>query len=239
MNRVVIGLALLPVVILLAFVAWKDRRNPEPIGQILKALLFGVLSIPCSLFFSFLISFFVNVPDVESMHTINDALVTAFWGAAIPEESAKLLMLWLFLRNNPYFDERVDGIVYASCIALGFAGVENLVYLFGNLDDFVSVGINRGIFAVPGHLCDGIVMGYYYSKCKYSNRYKFFIRPFIWVVPVILHGIYDFILMSMSVESNSKNAALFYGLFIIFFIWLLKFANKRINKLLDKDYHKH
>ena len=85
MNRVVIGLALLPVVILLAFVAWKDRRNPEPIGQILKALLFGVLSIPCSLFFSFLISFFVNVPDVESMHTINDALVTAFWGAAIPE----------------------------------------------------------------------------------------------------------------------------------------------------------
>ena len=124
-------------------------------------------------------------------------------------------------------------------LALGFAGVENLVYLFGNLDDFISVGINRGIFAVPGHLCDGIVMGYYYSKCKYSNRYKFFIRPFIWVVPVILHGIYDFILMSMSVESNSKNAALFYGLFIIFFIWLLKFANKRINKLLDKDYHKH
>lgn len=237
MNTIVVGLALLPVFILLLFIAWKDRRDPEPIGQIFKALLYGTLSVPCSLFFSFIINKFVVVVDTDSLQTINDAFVTAFWGAAIPEESAKLLMLWLFLRRNPYFDQRVDGIVYASCITLGFAGVENILYLYGNLDDFISVGVNRGIFAVPGHLCDGILMGYYYSKSRFSKRFKFFVKPLIWIVPVLLHGIYDFILMSLSVESNPVNASIFFFIFIIFFVWLLKFANKRINKLLDKDYH--
>ena len=131
MDYIVVGLALLPVVILLLFIAWKARRDPEPIGQIFKALLYGILSVPCSLFFSFIIDKFVAI-DTDSLQTINDAFVTAFWGAAIPEESAKLLMLWLFLRRNPYFDQRVDGIIYASCITLGFAGVENIMYLYGN-----------------------------------------------------------------------------------------------------------
>lgn len=58
------------------------------------------------------------------------AIRLSFFGAAILEESAKLFMLWLLLRKNKYFGERVDGIVYAVCVSLGFAALENVMYLF-------------------------------------------------------------------------------------------------------------
>lgn len=80
---------------------------------------------------------------------------TAFFGAAIPEEIAKFLMLWLLLRKNPYFDEKMVGIVYAVCVSLGFAALENIMYLFTNAEAYLSVGIARAIFAVLGHFCFG------------------------------------------------------------------------------------
>ena len=54
--------------------------------------------------------------DAEVYPSIFDAFADAFLLAAIPEELAKLIMLWLLLRKNPHFDEKFDGIVYAVCI---------------------------------------------------------------------------------------------------------------------------
>ena len=92
------------------------------------------------------------------------ALWNAFVGAAMPEEATKLLMLWLLLRRNKYFDERFDGIVYACCIGMGFAGTENVLYLFGNIENWQSVAVSRAIFAVPGHFMFAVAMGYFYSN---------------------------------------------------------------------------
>ena len=62
--------------------------------------------------------------------SILGSVSTAFFGAAIPEEIAKFIMLWLLLRKNRYFDEKMDGIVYAVCVSLGFEALENNSILF-------------------------------------------------------------------------------------------------------------
>lgn len=106
----------------------------------------------------------------ELSSTISGAFTDAFIMAAIPEELAKFVMLWLLLRNNPYFDEHFDGIVYAVCIGMGFAGFENVLYLFDNYESWISVGIARAMFAVPGHFLTAVIMGYYYSLLLLSGK---------------------------------------------------------------------
>ena len=118
--------ALLPIAVLLFYIWRKDKDKPEPTGQLIKAFFFGVLSIFVSFCISGPLGWMGFYPGEAS--TIVGALSNAFFGAAIPEEIAKLVMLWLLLRKNEYFDEKMDGIVYAVFVSLGFAALENLMY---------------------------------------------------------------------------------------------------------------
>lgn len=124
--------ALIPAIVLLGYIYWRDRKSPEPIWQLVKATALGVASIGVSLCISRPLQAIGLIP--EDIYSIGDAISVAFLGAAIPEELAKFLLLWLFLRNNRHFDERMDGIVYAVCISLGFAGLENVLYVIGDED---------------------------------------------------------------------------------------------------------
>ena len=116
--------ALVPAVVLLGYIYWRDRKSPEPVKQLLKATAWGVVAIPLTLAIIYPLQWIGIIP--EEYTTIGGAIYDAFMSAAIPEELSKLLLLWLFLRKNPYFDERMDGIVYAVCVSLGFAGLENI-----------------------------------------------------------------------------------------------------------------
>ena len=157
------------------------------------------------------------------------AFKQAFFSAALPEEGAKLLMLWLLLRHNPYFDERFDGIVYAVCVGMGFAAVENVLYLFSNYDSWLSVGIVRALFAVPGHFFDAVIMGYYYSHYHFGTRRNPATKALILAAPVVAHGIYDGILFSYDIDDGVAVVALI--LFLIFFNRLKKTGRRLIDEL--------
>ena len=168
MSYIVFLIAILPSVALSYYMYRKDKYAPEPKGMLKKAFYMGVLSVFVSSLFSIplsLMAVFTNNPQ-----TVEDAFRISFFGAAIPEELAKFLMLWFFLKNNKNFDEKVDGIVYASFVSLGFAALENIMYLFTNYDNFVTVGIVRALFSVPGHFCFGIMMGYFFSLAKFYEK---------------------------------------------------------------------
>ena len=134
-------------------------------------------------------------PDVAS--SLWDAFSISFFGAAIPEECAKFLMLWLLLRKCRHFDEKMDGVVYAVFVSLGFAALENVLYLFENADEFVTVGIMRALFSVPGHFCFAVLMGYYYSLVKFYPYAAMRHKVLVLLAPIIAHGIYDTILFSI------------------------------------------
>lgn len=230
-NYIILLTALLPIVILIYYIYHKDKKSPEPTGQLVKAFLFGVLSVPLSFCMSIPLRQIGAYPAEAT--TISESISTAFFGAAIPEEIAKLFMLWLFLRKNRYFDEKMDGIVYAVCVSLGFAALENIMYLFSNVETFLSVGIARAIFAVPGHFCFGILMGYYYSFAKFYPKAPVKNKVLILVAPIIVHGLYDSILFIINVTPAISGVLLI--VFLVFCHKMWKYGSQRIEEHLMRD----
>lgn len=223
--------AILPIAILLFYIWRKDKDKPEPTGQLIKAFFFGVLSVFVSSCISRPLAWLGFNP--EEVTTIVGALCDAFFGAAIPEEIAKFAMLWLLLRKNKFFDEKMDGIVYAVFVSLGFAAPENLLYLLNNYDNFLEVGIYRALFSVPGHFCFGVLMGYYYSLARFypmaGRRIKFMVLG----APIIVHGLYDAILMVQ--EVTPALSVILTIVFIVFCHKMWKYASQRINEHLLRD----
>ena len=159
--------AILPAALLWWYI-WKKDQKKEPTKWLAKATCYGVLIC----FLVALVEMVLGLilfGSIDLPSTLWGTTAYAFFVAAIPEESFKLLALWLILRKNPYFDEHFDGIVYAVCIGLGFAAIENVGYLFDNFENWMSVAFLRSLMAVPGHYAFAILMGYYYSRSLVSR----------------------------------------------------------------------
>ena len=229
---------LVPAILLVLYVRYRDRQQPEPWGKIVKGVFFGIISI----FVSMLISQIWNpLPFIMGIGWLYEVpivrgIFTSFYNAAIPEETAKLFMLWLLLRKNKEFNQNIDGIVYAVCLAMGFAGLENLMYIFSEEEaPWQAIAIVRSLFAVPGHYIFGVLMGFFYSIVHFRpNKYGKY-QNMIWLAPVVAHGLYDSICFLG--EEHYLFGALIYIPLIWFCVKMHKFCFKRINKMLlfDED----
>ena len=214
--------ALLPA-ILLGLYIWRKDPVPEPARWIFRALLAGVIICLPVAFAEQYISglLFPN----GSPTTLFGTTVQAFLVAAVPEECAKLLALWLVLRRNPYFDEHFDGITYAVFVGLGFAAIENVGYVLGSGEGWVTVAAMRALLAVPGHYAFAILMGYYYTKYHFVSRTSLNAIKVL-LVPVMAHGVYDSLAMSGSVDPVA-GAICFFAL-IWFCIKLQRAAQRKV-----------
>lgn len=232
MNGVLVLIAaLLPVAVLIFYIYRKDRLCPEPAGQLIKAFFFGVASAPLSFCLSVPFGMLGLYPEVSD--SVWGAISTSFFGAAIPEELAKLFMLWLLLRKNRYFDEKMDGIVYAVCVSLGFAALENIIYLISNYENYLAVGISRALFSIPGHFAFGVLMGYYYSMVKFYPAAPVRNKVMLVLAPILAHGIFDSILFMIDITPAVTGLLVIVFLFFCHRMW--KYANKRINEHLQRD----
>lgn len=221
--------ALLPAVLLFLYV-WKKDTKKEPFSQLVKAVLWGVaICVPVA-FVELLIQRMLFGAGGEAT-TLFGTTVKAFFVAAVPEEAAKLFALWIVLRKNPYFDEHFDGIVYAVCVGLGFAAIENVAYIIGS-EDWMSVAITRALLSVPGHYAFAVLMGYYYSLYHFVQPSR---RNAICMllVPVLAHGVYDAIAMSGSV--NAILGGISFTLLVYFCIKMHKVAAQRLEWMIEKD----
>ncbi len=184
-------LALSPICIIGFYMFIRDKYEKEPISQLVKGLLFGVLiAFPILKLEVFLTSI---------VHFENQILLTAYYSfivAGFSEELIKFLATFILYYRNRNFNERFDGIVYAVFVSLGFAMIENIAYVFNSDIGGIYTAFLRAIFSVPLHGIFGIFMGYYISLYKFEqhNNRKFIVMSLI--VPIIIHGIYDFILMT-------------------------------------------
>ena len=225
----VIITALIPVVILGWWIYKKDSLRPEPLRMLYKAFLYGVGST----FVTLVITSFFAMAGVKlyDLGSFKGAVSTALFAAALPEECAKLLMLWLFLRNNPYYDEYLDGIVYAACVGLGFAGTENILYLLQS-DNWLGTGIMRGITAVPAHFAIACAMGYFYSKRHFGDRSRF-TAVCVLAVPVIIHWVYDALAFS---EGIFPALSVVINVLFVLLIWLVyRNTMRRISTMQQLD----
>ena len=226
--------ALAPIAILAYYIYRRDKFQKEPVKELLKAFGMGILSVPVSLLISTPLEF-AGFYSMETQ-TLLDAVKVSFLGAAIPEEIAKFLMLWLFVRKSRCFDENVDGIVYASVVSLGFAAVENILYLVTNYESWISVGITRALFSVPGHFFFGVLMGYYYSLFRFYPAAGRKVKWLVLGAPILAHGLFDTILFSVEVLPG-LSAALMIA-FILLCNSLRKRASRSIAEHLERDSEK-
>ena len=200
--------------------------------MLLKAFFFGILAALLDIVVANLLSKLIPPP---ASNPLNDALYTAFVGAALPEELCKLLMLYWCLWKSPYFDEYYDGPEYAAFVGLGFAGIENVLYvLYGGL----GVALGRGLLAVPAHFFFAIFMGYFFALARFRRKRRKYYMFWAYIIPVILHGIYDGILMFVDNLSKFENleevntlSGTLYIVFFIFFFLVWRMAIKRVKRM--------
>jgi len=179
--------SLAPVFIILFYIYFRDKYDREPLGLLIKSLVVGMLIvIPIVVVERLLVAVMPPIGKVPA------AAYNAFLVAGSTEEVFKFLALYLLVWKSPSFDEKFDGIVYAVFVSLGFAAVENVLYV---LEGGYQTAIVRAITAVPAHALFGITMGYYLGIARmYNELRKEYLRKAI-LIPILLHGIYDFILM--------------------------------------------
>jgi RsiW-degrading membrane proteinase PrsW (M82 family) len=209
--------SLAPVLVIAAFIYFKDKYEKEPFMMLLRAVLVGMLIIiPVVIIEQLLSNYFTKkfaIPDGN----LSSAAYNAFIVAAFTEEGFKFLAFMIFIWRNKNFNEKFDGIVYASLVSLGFAAVENVLYVVQN---GAPTGILRAFTAVPGHAIFGITMGFFLGLAKFDSVKKSIYLMSAFIVPFILHGVYDFILMSQQ--------GLLLLLFIPYMIFLIIFAFKKM-----------
>ncbi|MCL2073476.1 MAG: PrsW family glutamic-type intramembrane protease [Marinilabiliaceae bacterium] len=210
-------LSVLPAAIILFYVYRRDKYEQEPLGLLLIAFGLGAFST----LFVFAVVSVINLIIPVEPNTDNNffnAFVTSFAGAAIPEELLKFVMLYLLVWKNRNFNERFDGIIYSVFVSLGFATLENILYV---LQNGVGVGLLRAFTAVPAHALFGVAMGYYFSYAKFlpEHRHKYITLSIC--VPILLHGTYNFLIFSQkeTTQTISILLCMFFFAFVVFLWW--------------------
>lgn len=221
-------LAVAPAIALGLGVFLTDRYDREPPLLLLKVFIFGAVSVVPAIIIEKLLQHY-NV-----FNGIFGAFYTAFFVAGLVEELFKREAVKYTALYHRAFDEKLDGIVYAVFSALGFATVENLMYIFLSYTNNYYVALMRGVFSVPGHAMFGVTMGYYLSLSHFATteraRKYFSIQSL--VVPITIHGAFDFILMA-----NIPFATVIFVLYILG-LWAISLV--RLNKYTSeskRDFH--
>ncbi|MCR5213858.1 MAG: PrsW family intramembrane metalloprotease [Eubacterium sp.] len=222
----IILVAVLPAVIMMVYIYLQDNHEKEPIGLLLGIFGFGILSAIPAILLEFIAEKVINITFGGT--TLIYYAVTAFFGVAIIEEGVKFMAAYLLTWRNRHFNYKFDGIVYCLFGSMGFAAIENVMYLLmENKETALTLGIQRGILAIPCHGMCAIFMGYYYGNAKYAKSYgdragcrkNLFIG---FMVASSLHAFYDFCLFTQS--------TVFFILFIIFVVVADVFTLIRIHK---------
>jgi len=190
---------ILPVVVPVLFWSMyhyhKDRHLPEPVGHLVIAFLLGVGAawIGKGLYLALdLVGLRYDALDL-AMNSPWSLFAYSVLAIGPIEELAKMVPFLLVIVRFEEFDEPLDGIIYASFIALGFSAVENLYYL-----EFLTPAdaIARGFAGPMVHILFASIWGYLIG-CAYLNGRHLAITVVLSLLSAaLLHGIYDFITLS-------------------------------------------
>ena len=205
--------AMLPTLALLIFFMYSDKFV-EPKKNVLSTFILGIFIIaPLQVFHYATVMILGESIDYNPFFR-------AFFKAAFLEELFKFCVLYFFCTKFTAFNEPMDGIVYGITASLGFAFWENLEYIYiyddKNIKDALQTSWVRAFTAVPSHAFDGVIMGFFIGKHYFRKNKSNINLVLAMLIPVILHGFYDWVLMEESINSNFMflSMAIEFGLVI-------------------------
>jgi len=179
--ELLIILAVSPVAFLLWFFYHEDKYKHESIRLMAVTFAFGAVATLPAAFIERLLTFVIPVgPGLIA------TFVYFMVGVGLVEESSKFLAVRVYAYRSKLFDEPMDGIVLGVCAGLGFATVENVLYVlhYGIIDAIV-----RGLVSVPGHALYGAIVGFYLGEAKLHGKPALALKGLI--IAAFLHGAFD------------------------------------------------
>lgn len=181
-------LALAPGLVIALYVYIRDKYEREPFGLVAWTFALGAFGAIAA---ALLESMF---PYSEKHATLLASAANATLVVAPIEEVVKFLAVWLIAYRAPEFNEPFDGVVYCVIASMGFATLENIMYV---IDGGMGVAVERAFISVPGHAAYGAIMGYYLGRAKFdtSGRSRMLLLTGV-LYATIAHGLFDFGLLS-------------------------------------------
>ena len=208
--------ALAPTVICAIYIYIRDKYEKEPLRLLFLGVFFGILiATPIVHTENFITLFMPNTG------VIGEAFYMSFAVASFVEEIFKYAVLFFLVWHNNNFNEKFDGIVYGVFVSLGFAGIENILYVFHEDLGGMNTAVMRAIFSVPAHTLFGVFMGYYFALAKFEPNNKKYLLLMAFFMPFLIHGVYDFILLS-----QLPYLMIIFVVFILF-LWIQGFKKLR------------
>ncbi len=180
-----LGLALAPSAAIILFIYLKDKHEREPVSLLLISFFYGIFSTLITL----VISLPVNMLIILRANDVVDEFYAAFFKVALVEEFSKFFFVRFILFRNKHFNEPFDGIVYAVMVSMGFATLENVLYVF---EFGYETAILRMFTAVPAHATFGVLMGYFLGKAKFTHKKKILYSFVALLAATLFHGSYDY-----------------------------------------------
>lgn len=176
-----LAIALAPSIAIILFIIYRDKFNPEPAVIMAVSFVCGMASTVPAIGLEMVAGYF-------ELEGIEGTIIFAFLGVALVEEVVKFIPLRLYSFTRTSFDEPLDGIVHGVMIGMGFATVENILYVFNHGMD---TGWLRMFTAVPGHASWGVIMGYYVGKAKFNYKKRAQLLFTGLILAIFFHGLYD------------------------------------------------
>ena len=193
-------LAIAPVIIIILYIYFKDKFEKEPISFLFKNFLLGATA---SILITALLGGFASkIIPLTDETSILQQFLKAFIVVAFVEEFSKYIIVRFYSQRSKEYNEPFDGIVYAVMVSMGFAALENVLYVF---QYGVSTGITRAFTAVPAHATFAILMGYFMGKAKFSKNKKMLNLAGL-LLATLFHGAYDFFLFINFIPGISIGA---------------------------------
>ena len=233
MDKNLLALTLGPGLAIAIYIYWYDKLDREPKKLLIRAFILGCVSLIPAILLNIILKSILNVEKSES---IFETFVFAFFVVGVAEEFSKFIFLRWNLFVRPEFDEPYDGITYAVMIGMGFATLENILYVYQSSNAY-GVAWMRAFTAVPAHATFAIAMGYYTGLAKFnpSKKIVYLIKGF--VLAVVMHGFYDFLLMKKSYPKIAIGAFVSLAISVFFSFKAIK-LHKQIppyNTMLKKE----
>jgi RsiW-degrading membrane proteinase PrsW (M82 family) len=180
----------IPALVAMWLVDRMDRKRPEPVRTRRLVAFFGMLSVIPALILELTVGATLGEQIAPRM-TYQGASFHAFIIAAAIEEACKIMVVYWIVWRRPEFDERMDGIVYACRAGLGFALVENILYLLqqDTLGGQLQTWILRAVLAVPGHAMWTGMIGAMAARRRFDGKGLGLLGGYL--LAVAFHGGYD------------------------------------------------
>jgi RsiW-degrading membrane proteinase PrsW (M82 family) len=180
-----LALALAPGIAIGIYIYLKDKHEREPLSLLFISFMYGVLSTAVTLSISLPLEYIFQINEQDVIHQFGNA----FFKVALVEEFSKFIFIRFILYRNKNFNEPFDGIVYACMVGMGFATLENIIYVF---QYGAPTGFVRMFTAVPAHATFAVLMGYFLGKAKFAQQREIYYSVLALLVATAFHGAYDY-----------------------------------------------